>query len=278
MEDDLRIQKQSFAINMPLIPLGGPAKVGSNVYILSDTCNMDCTLQIMFYLNEYTSKGQQYFSSKSDPLAANIQEIFLMMRNFKVQAARAFWMQRVLGKPIQKSQSVFGEERDNGIGGLKMWLNYIRKRTVCRDADCPSSVQEPKVTSPVDEFPLNPEQFLAWFREGKEVSCHTCHAGGALAKYYFDPEPPLLLVYICNSRWQTKVHAHEGDLQRNQIVGGYEYTVQAYTLYTGDHFYAVFWTNDGRYVYDGKTSPLKIKPRTVLSKDDGVHSVWLLRH
>ena len=281
-ENGMQIQKQSFGLNMPLMPLGGPAKVGSNVYILSDTCNIDCTLQIIFYLNEYTTKGKQYFSSKSGPLAANIQEVITMMRNYRMQGARVFWIQRVLGKAIQKSQSMLGEERNNGVGGLKIWLNYIRKQTVCRDTCCPSSVREERVSNPVDEYPLHPEMFLAWFRDGREISCDVCHSGGAIMKYSFDSEPPLLLIYICNSRWQTKqgttIHAHESDLKRNQVVGGYDHTVQAYSMYTGDHFYVVFWTNDGRFTYDGKLSPLKISSRTVLSKDHAVHSLWLLRN
>ena len=266
---------------MPLLPLGGPVKVGSKVYTLDSTCNIDCTMQILYYLNEYTEIGRQYFLSKSDKFASVLQDIFTMMKNLNLSSARVCWIQQVLGLKIQGSMSMFGAERDQGVAGIKKWLKCLTKKTICREMYCPSASEAPKMLNTIDEFPVNSEMFLSWFKEGKEMSCHICHSAGAIVRYSFVGEPPRVFAYVCNGQWpsqgKTVIKARESDLKRKQIIGGTEYTVQAYTMFTGNHFYAVFLTSEGRFTYDNSKSPLQINSRHTLSETDSVNSVWLLK-
>lgn len=263
---------------MPLIPLGGTFYFRNTQITLTDTCNIDCTLQIIFYLFRYTDKGRKFFQEKTDDLGNTVKRIFSLMEQNKVQLARLTWIRIVL-RIKGNDLNLRGAERKQGVGGLSPWLRYLLKTLKCSQEDCPSQERDPTVTSAVDEHPTNPEQFMSWFGTGKDSNCSVCHSK-AVEIFKFNGDPQALIAYTLDSRWETnkgvKVYAPETKLQKIQIIGGVQYTVVAYTIYTGSHFYAVIWDKNCRYTYDSQDSPLQIVPRKDITSYP-VHTVWLLR-
>ena len=64
---------------MPLIPLGGKFYFRKQEIILDNTCNIDCTLQIVFYIFRYTDKGRKFFQEKTDKVGNTMKQFFALM-------------------------------------------------------------------------------------------------------------------------------------------------------------------------------------------------------
>ena len=103
---------------MALIPLGGKFYYENREVYFWDTCNIDCTIQIIFYLYRFTDKGRQFFALKNDDLGQKIKRIFSHMEKKEVQLARLIWVREILGIQEQR-RSLEGEERDQGFSAFK---------------------------------------------------------------------------------------------------------------------------------------------------------------
>ncbi|CAG7820364.1 unnamed protein product [Allacma fusca] len=258
--------------SMPLIPWGNQYPLDGETLIMINTCAADCTIQILYFLYTYTHIGKTFINKKNDYLATCLLNVFNHMNNWRFDDARLVWVEKILKQPINDLLNLWSGERASGTKAVKDWMQIVTKTTKCSNDFCPNFEEQISIISPLNLFPTTPHLISQWFDEGIEQQCATCLSSQKTR--FALPNAADVIVYTCNSRWGNKFHSTEEDLAQEQIINNKVYSVVAYTLYTGSHYYAVLWHQNKRYTYDDRSKPLLLQKRTQVSSD-GISSVWL---
>ncbi|CAG7822753.1 unnamed protein product [Allacma fusca] len=199
--------------------------------------------------------------------------------------AKLEWIKR-LGLPITHTMDLNDSERINATQPLGAWFQVVEKRR-CVSEQCPSPKPIKKTIAIPNIQAVSTEQFLTFMNDGyvKPSSCGFC-AGDCSVNFRI-LQPLDVIVYTCDSIWRegeegtrtyaTKVHNKERDLPLLHTIQGITYEVAAYTMYTGNHYYAVICSGKDRFTYDGYDKPLKIHRRHQFIDYHGVSSVYLLK-
>ena len=271
---------QHVVLGMPLIPTGAKFTKDDRTFSIYNTCNVDTTIQILYYLNTYTSAGQSFFQNflQSNQFSGSLRRIFETIDNENFDDARIEWIESVVGQELVCDDvSIYGSESENGTSKFSYWLKCVKRTRKCVSKDC--GKQTARMTSLTEIKGYSPDDILDKLHKGEllENWCTQCRQACRIT--YECTYMPDILVYTCDGMvtegGKTTNRAMERDLPMLQNIFGTEYEVVAYTLYTRSHFYAVVVADGVRYTVDGQKSA--VEHRSKLSNAHSVSSVWLSR-
>lgn len=238
-------------LEMPVIPTGASYAADGKTYSISNTCNVDTTLQILYFLYTYNPVGRMFLQARLNkcPFSTVVGKVLSCIENYDFGQARFIWITSVIGQNLDENSSIYGSESRNGTSLLAPWTKVIERKRCCLNAGCRRMTQ--KLVTCTDIIGFSPANILSKLNKG-EVMEQWCNKFKADCNITYSVKAaPDVLVYTCTGR-VTENHtttniARERSLALRQKVFGTDYEVAAYTLYTGNH-YAVVLADGKKFV------------------------------
>lgn len=296
-------QAADFRTSVPLVPWGGTtADTGIS---LTNTCNIDTTLQILVALTITFPEVKSWFDEIADGLvkdkignglrryrkAKGIVEAVRKARHRKFNEAKTQWTNDVMQIELwgQPNPGNMVDSEYNAALSHVGELFPVRKHHMCRSGIC-ESLNDPcfvpregsrkwrlENSSMKDVLYANPEKTEQAFRYAVTYNSNCpCGNGRALQLELIDKNTPFLMYALTADATNG---FDERELPHEQTFHNSKYTVFAYTCVIESensmpHFIAKFIVDKKKVAYDGQKRSPYIEPK---AKGHKVTSVWLVR-
>jgi len=190
------------------------------------------------------------FSETGSPLAADIITSFQLWNAKKFDECRAIILLDVMKIPYTQivKGDIYGSEQ-TFLDAISSFVTCLQYRH-CTGVKCPL----PPISNvyPSKDFVIRSPRMLEVIYSGKTSSalCDGCKTPNCETSFNWPTTgcPPFFMYSIAHGTGTTAV---EGDVMPKHTIMGKKYSLFAYTVKSGDHFYAVLNYKGKKYVYDG---------------------------
>lgn len=238
---------------IPLIPHGGTFTYNGKVFQLTNTCNIDGVLTILYALFRVSAAANSFLQNlikMGIPVASKLLQIFGMLNNGRFMEAKRIVVTEILKlKPSTQIIDVY--ESECRLMECLRDIVLLRKTYTCCNDNCP--VQKSVSFSPFSDYAFHDDvPIKEWFTKNRILSsCDGgCPGSNPIVELNWGQNgaPPFFGFPIPYDSGHTVTEEH---VPKKLTLIDKKYHLIAYTIGHGDHFYAVFVVRSGKIIYDG---------------------------
>jgi len=255
-----------------LVPSGGTIRLNGVSYVLSNTCNFDSVLQVLYcLLNTHpTAKAYiQKLSQSNVQKAATVLTIYKHLTNGNYDAAKVVTVLNLLDLTTDKFNdgNMYGSE-ERFLNKIAHFIGIVQSSS-CTNANCP--LEKSDTVYPMKDMILQtPNDAVNIFNSGVTGDCQGCSSKNVNTAYKWTSSgaPPFFVFPITNTR-----DVSEKEISFSQEFMRVSFNLFAYTVHLNDHFQAVIIWGKKKYLYNGSTEPV-LSPHKQFNQDHRVSTVW----
>jgi len=273
--------------NIPFVKWGGSIRDGQNEITLLNTCSIDAGLQVLAFLFNVNVKARMFIEKN---LSENKGKNWYIKRSLDAlmerdsSGCKKIWIENVMQLDLKNNMDVYGTEENNFLEHIGFFVP-LKKVRACTHSVCrlynPEGSKNLSGVEIVDVLSIRGSTVTAALKLLNEKTlmphCRECLEPCTESFSFIGAKPDLLFLCIHGMmRYNEKLQviAEETSLKSVISVQGTEYTLMAYTMFTGHHFYCVLCSENKKIRGDGLKGNFVSHKNT---KGHSVSSVWYIK-